>query len=141
MGDEILYEVRDGIAWLTINRPESRNALNKSARDAFGEAAHAFADDPEQLVLVITGAGDKAFCAGADLKEMADTGMRIPRSAISFRSAPAQKALSPAPVRTSTSCSGSSAKACAASPNASRALSAATHRSHIWTITIAPPMQ
>jgi enoyl-CoA hydratase/carnithine racemase len=78
VGDEILYEVRDGVAWLTINRPESRNALNKSARDAFGEAARAFAEDPAQLVLVITGAGDKAFCAGADLKEMADSGMRIP---------------------------------------------------------------
>jgi enoyl-CoA hydratase/carnithine racemase len=78
VSDEILYDVRDGIAWLTINRPESRNALNKSARDAFGEAARTFADDPAQLVLVITGAGDKAFCAGADLKEMADTGMRIP---------------------------------------------------------------
>lgn len=78
MSDEILYDVRDGIAWLTINRPESRNALNKSARDAFGEAARTFADDPDQLVLVITGTGDKAFCAGADLKEMADSGMRIP---------------------------------------------------------------
>jgi enoyl-CoA hydratase/carnithine racemase len=78
VGDEILYEVREGIAWLTINRPESRNALNKSARDAFGEAARTFADDPAQLVLVITGAGDRAFCAGADLKEMADSGMRIP---------------------------------------------------------------
>jgi enoyl-CoA hydratase/carnithine racemase len=78
MADEIIYEVRDGIAWLTINRPEVRNALNKVARDAFGAAAQAFADDEDAKVLVITGAGDKSFCAGADLKEMADTRMRVP---------------------------------------------------------------
>jgi len=78
MADEILYEVRDGIAWLTINRPEARNALNKVARDAFGEAAESFAADDDANVLIITGAGDKAFCAGADLKEMADTAMRVP---------------------------------------------------------------
>ncbi len=78
MADEIIYEVRDGIAWLTINRPEVRNALNKVARDAFGEAAESFAADDDAQVLIITGAGDKAFCAGADLKEMADTAMRVP---------------------------------------------------------------
>jgi enoyl-CoA hydratase/carnithine racemase len=78
MADEILYEVRDGIAWLTINRPEARNALNKAARDAFGEAAESFAADGDANVLIITGAGDKAFCAGADLKEMADTAMKVP---------------------------------------------------------------
>lgn len=78
MTDEILYEVRDGIAWLTINRPAARNALNKGMRDAFGAACESFAGDEDAKVLVITGAGDKAFCAGADLKEMADTQMRIP---------------------------------------------------------------
>jgi enoyl-CoA hydratase/carnithine racemase len=78
MADEIIYEVRDGIAWLTINRPEARNALNKVARDAFGASCQSFAHDDEVSVLIITGAGDKAFCAGADLKEMADTAMRVP---------------------------------------------------------------
>jgi len=78
MADEIIYEVRDGIGWLTINRPEVRNALNKSARDAFGAAAESFAANDEAKVLVITGAGDRSFCAGADLKEMADTAMRVP---------------------------------------------------------------
>jgi enoyl-CoA hydratase/carnithine racemase len=78
MADEIIYEVRDGIAWLTINRPEVRNALNKVARDAFRDAAESFIADPEALVLIVTGAGNKAFCAGADLKEMAETQMRIP---------------------------------------------------------------
>jgi enoyl-CoA hydratase/carnithine racemase len=78
MADEIIFEVNDGVAWITINRPDALNALNKVARDAFGKAAHEFANDPNQLVLVITGAGERAFCVGADLKEMADTGMRIP---------------------------------------------------------------
>ena len=78
MADEIIYEVRDGIAWLTINRPEARNALNHVAREAFGDAAQAFADDDDAKVLIITGAGDRAFCAGADLKEMAQTEMRVP---------------------------------------------------------------
>jgi enoyl-CoA hydratase/carnithine racemase len=78
MADEIIYELRDGIAWLTINRPEARNALNHAAREAFGAAAQAFADDSASKVLIITGAGDKAFCAGADLKEMAQTEMRVP---------------------------------------------------------------
>ena len=78
MSDEILYEVRDGIAWLTINRPEARNALNKAARDGFWEASRAFAADDTAQVLVVTGAGDKAFCAGADLKEMAQTKMGVP---------------------------------------------------------------
>jgi enoyl-CoA hydratase/carnithine racemase len=76
--NEIIYEVRDHIAWLTINRPEARNALNKAARDAFGAAAESFGKDDEALVLIVTGAGDKAFCAGADLKEMADTAMKVP---------------------------------------------------------------
>jgi enoyl-CoA hydratase/carnithine racemase len=78
MADEIIYDVRDGIAWLTINRPEARNALNKAARDAFGAACESFAGDEQANVLIITGAGEKAFCAGADLKEMADTQMRVP---------------------------------------------------------------
>lgn len=78
MTQEILYDVRDGIAWLTINRPEARNALNKAVRDGIRENAQAFADDPSAQVLVITAAGDKAFSAGGDLKEMADVQMRIP---------------------------------------------------------------
>jgi enoyl-CoA hydratase/carnithine racemase len=78
MTEEILYDVRDGIAWLTINRPAARNALNKAVRDGIREKAQAFADDPDAQVLVITATGDKAFSAGGDLKEMADVQMRVP---------------------------------------------------------------
>jgi enoyl-CoA hydratase len=69
MADEILYEKRDRIAYVTINRPERRNSLN---RVAFGQLANAWLDfneDPEVWVAIVTGAGDSAFCAGGDLKE------------------------------------------------------------------------
>ena len=74
----VLYEVTDGIAWLTINRPEARNALSKAVRDGLWDGVRAFNADDAARVLVLTGAGDKAFCAGGDLKEMADTGMKVP---------------------------------------------------------------
>jgi enoyl-CoA hydratase/carnithine racemase len=75
---EVLYEVDDRVAWLTINRPEARNALNKAVRDGIRLAIERFNDDDSAAVLIITGAGDKAFCAGGDLKEMADTALKIP---------------------------------------------------------------
>lgn len=78
MSDAVLYEVRDRVAWVTINRPEARNALNKAARDGIGAAWERFAADDSAAVAVLTGAGDKAFCAGGDLKEMADTSLTIP---------------------------------------------------------------
>lgn len=76
--EAVLYEVRDRIAWITINRPEARNALNKAARDGIRAAFVRFNGDDDAAVAVLTGAGDKAFCAGGDLKEMADTSLRIP---------------------------------------------------------------
>lgn len=74
----VLYEVRDRVAWITINRPEARNALNKAARDGIRAAFVRFNADGDAAVAVLTGAGDRAFCAGGDLKEMADTSLRIP---------------------------------------------------------------
>ena len=74
----VTYEVVDGVAWVTINRPEARNALNKATRDGLFENVRRFNDDDSAKVLVLTGAGDKAFCAGGDLKEMADTALRVP---------------------------------------------------------------
>lgn len=72
------YEVDNGVAWLTIHREEARNALSKAVRDGLWAGARRFNDDESALVLVLTGAGDKAFCAGGDLKEMADTALEIP---------------------------------------------------------------
>jgi enoyl-CoA hydratase len=67
MTDELLYEVSDGIATLTLNRPEQRNALNGEVLSQLVEAAKRARDDDEVRCLVLTGAGDKVFCAGADL--------------------------------------------------------------------------
>ena len=72
------YEVRNGIAWLTINRPEARNSLNKAVRDGLFDGVRRFNEDQGAKVLVLTGAGDKAFCAGGDLKEMSEEQLAVP---------------------------------------------------------------
>ncbi|MFW0785216.1 enoyl-CoA hydratase-related protein [Gordonia sp. CPCC 206044] len=65
-----LYEVREHVAIVTLNRPEAMNAVNSELSAAAGAALEKAADDPQVRVVVITGAG-RAFCAGADLKEVA----------------------------------------------------------------------
>ncbi len=80
MSDELLYEIEDGVAWATMNRPDARNALNAALRQALLNVFRRFNDDPAAQVLVLTGAGEKAFCSGGDLKEMADMQLRIPPS-------------------------------------------------------------
>jgi len=75
--DVLLYELRDEVAWLTLNRPQARNALNEALREALREAFVRFAADPHARVAVLRGAGT-SFCAGADLKEMAASELRIP---------------------------------------------------------------
>ena len=72
------YEVRNGVAWLTMNRPEAANALNSDLRAALLAGFERFAADAGAAVLVLTGAGDKAFSAGGDLKEMAATELAVP---------------------------------------------------------------
>jgi enoyl-CoA hydratase/carnithine racemase len=72
------YEVVNGVAWLTIDRPEARNALSKEVRDGLWVGTRRFVADDSAAVLVLTGAGDKAFCAGGDLKEMAEIGLEVP---------------------------------------------------------------
>src|SRR3954469_22244525 len=78
MDDVVTYELADQVAWLTINRPEARNALSAAVRQGLWEGFRRFADDADAAVLVLTGAGDKAFCAGGDLKEMAGAEMKVP---------------------------------------------------------------
>jgi enoyl-CoA hydratase len=67
MADELLYEVSDGVATLTLNRPEQRNALNGELLSALVEGVKRARDDAEVRAVVLTGAGEKVFCAGADL--------------------------------------------------------------------------
>ena len=64
------YKKEGRIAIFTINRPEALNAINVLAIQELHEAMIDFRDDPELWVGIITGAGDKAFCAGADIKDM-----------------------------------------------------------------------
>lgn len=70
--DEVLYEVRDRVAWITINRPERRNAMSRNTVRLLTEAFVEAGEDPDVWAVVITGTGDKAFCAGGDMKEMDD---------------------------------------------------------------------
>ncbi|MBW8752941.1 MAG: enoyl-CoA hydratase/isomerase family protein [Sphingomonadales bacterium] len=79
MTDAVLYDARpDGIAIITLNRPEQRNALGKEVREGLFAAWDRFEKDAGSRIAILTGAGDKSFCAGGDLKEMVETGMAVP---------------------------------------------------------------
>ena len=67
----LIYEKSDdgGIAWVTLNRPERLNALNVQMRDDLFEVVSAIREDPDVRVVIFKGAGERAFCAGADLTE------------------------------------------------------------------------
>ena len=67
----ILYEKRNGVAYITLNRPDSLNALNRELSAGLREALAEVRDDPEVLLAIMTGAGGRAFSAGMDLKERA----------------------------------------------------------------------
>lgn len=64
----VLLEKRGHAYWITINRPEKRNAINQAVIDGIREGYQRAHQDPEVRVMVLTGAGEKAFCAGADLR-------------------------------------------------------------------------
>ena len=70
--ETILVEQRGAVTLVTLNRPQALNALNSNVLDDLIAAFAAFEADPGQRCAVLTGAGDKAFAAGADIKEMAD---------------------------------------------------------------------
>jgi enoyl-CoA hydratase/carnithine racemase len=66
----ILYEKSGRIATITINRPDALNAIDPQTNEELVAAWADFRDDPEMWVAILTGAGERAFCAGADLKEL-----------------------------------------------------------------------
>ncbi len=79
MSDAVLFDSRDdGIAIITLNRPETRNCLAKDIREGLYDAWDRFERDDNVRIAILTGSGDKAFCAGGDLKEMVETGMKVP---------------------------------------------------------------
>ncbi|MDP1026871.1 enoyl-CoA hydratase-related protein [Sphingomonas sp. KR1UV-12] len=73
-GDHVTVAREGRLTIVTMNRPASHNALNAEAHEELAAAFDAFAADPDQWVAIITGAGEKAFCAGHDLKQQASGG-------------------------------------------------------------------
>ncbi|MEU6478272.1 enoyl-CoA hydratase-related protein [Streptomyces sp. NPDC047017] len=69
MADTVLYEVSDGLATIVLNRPEAMNALDIATKNALRDAARDAADDDAVRAVLLTAAGDRAFCVGQDLKE------------------------------------------------------------------------
>ncbi|GGT82254.1 enoyl-CoA hydratase/isomerase family protein [Streptomyces lateritius] len=69
MADTVLYEVSDGLATITLNRPEAMNAMNIEAKVALRDAVETAAADVAVRAVLLTAAGDRAFCVGQDLKE------------------------------------------------------------------------
>jgi enoyl-CoA hydratase len=79
MSDAVLFDARDdGIAMITLNRPETRNALSEEIRAGLFVAWDRFERDPALRIAILTGSGDKAFCAGGDLKEMVERRLAVP---------------------------------------------------------------
>ena len=64
---EVLIENKGAVRWITINRPERRNAMNDAVCEAIMDGMNSATSDPSIRAVVLTGAGDRAFCAGADL--------------------------------------------------------------------------
>lgn len=71
MSDVVTCERREGVAIVTLNRPDKRNALSRALLGRLGELGRQLLADDTLRLVVLTGAGDKAFCAGADLAERA----------------------------------------------------------------------
>lgn len=65
----VLFQKEESIAWVTLNRPHVLNAYNLEMRDELYQTLEAVRDDPEIRGMILTGAGDRAFCVGADLSE------------------------------------------------------------------------
>lgn len=76
--EELRYEKAGPVVTLIINRPAQMNALNKAVRTGLFEGFRRFEADPGARVAILTGAGEKAFCAGMDLKEAAETALKVP---------------------------------------------------------------
>ncbi|MBI3404498.1 MAG: enoyl-CoA hydratase/isomerase family protein [Acidobacteria bacterium] len=71
--ENLLYEKRDKIGYITFNRPKVLNALNRKTVEELGDVLRSARDDEEVRVLILTGAGEKSFVAGADINELAQS--------------------------------------------------------------------
>jgi enoyl-CoA hydratase/carnithine racemase len=79
---ELLYEIRDGIGRITFNRPQARNSLTFAMYERLAEICESAAKDEQLRVLVLTGAGDKAFAAGTDINQF--KAFKTPQDAIDY---------------------------------------------------------
>ena len=79
---ELLYEVRDGVGWITFNRPQARNALTFPMYERLAEICEAADTDRALKVLILTGAGDKAFASGTDINQF--RAFKSPQDAIAY---------------------------------------------------------
>src|SRR5499426_3892943 len=70
----VLEKRANGVAVVTIDRPQVMNALDIPAKERLGEIWQEIANDPQVRVAILTGSGEKAFCVGSDIKEIARTG-------------------------------------------------------------------
>ncbi len=68
----VRFEIENNVATITIDRAESHNAIDRETNRALADAWIRFRDDPDLRVAILTGAGDRAFCAGADLREVGE---------------------------------------------------------------------
>ncbi|MFR9789224.1 enoyl-CoA hydratase/isomerase family protein [Streptomyces sp. MB22_4] len=100
MADTVLYEVSDGLATITLNRPEAMNALNVATKVALREAAEEAVRDTAVRAVLLTAAGERAFCVGQDLKEHIgllaqdrETGSRLTMSTVREHYNPIVRAL------------------------------------------------
>jgi enoyl-CoA hydratase len=80
--EDLLYEIRDGVGFITLNRPQARNAMTFPMYARLKEIAETVGDDPAVKVLVITGAGEKAFAAGTDISQFRE--FRTPEDALAY---------------------------------------------------------
>ncbi len=76
--DSILFEIRDSVAIITINRPQALNAMNGAVRADLFTAFERVERDAAIVAAILTGAGERAFCAGVDLKEAAEMQLAAP---------------------------------------------------------------
>src|SRR4051812_821620 len=81
---ELLYEARDGIGRITFNRPQARNSLTFAMYERLAQICKSAAQDSSLRVLVLTGAGDKAFAAGTDINQF--KAFKTPQDAIDYES-------------------------------------------------------
>ncbi len=82
MSDDLIYEVQDGIARITFNRPQARNAMLFSMYERLAEICTALDTDKSVKVLILTGAGDKAFASGTDISQF--RAFKTPQDALDY---------------------------------------------------------